>query len=202
MEMDFMARPEQLRNSIIFICICFVFTSCYFKVDEQPETTYKIVQVNDESLKQYGDRLFYADTLFTGKIYALYENTDSAFVFIYKKGKQTGFQQKWYANGQIAEVRLYEHGRKEGIHYGWWENGKRKFEYHFANDEHQGELKEWFENGMRSRLFHYEAGHEKGNQRMWWPDGSVRANYDIKNGKRYGLIGEKLCTNTMRYAKN
>jgi antitoxin component YwqK of YwqJK toxin-antitoxin module len=197
-----MERQVQLRSSILFLICCFMLTSCYFKIDEQPETTFKTIHVNDANLKQIADRLFYADTLFTGKIFATYENEDSAFVFEYKKGKQNGWQQKWYTNNQISEIRFYLEGRKEGVHNGWWGNGKRKFQYHFENDEHDGELKEWFEDGDLARVFHHKAGHEKGNQKMWWPDGSVRANYDIKNGKRYGLIGEKLCTNTVDYAKN
>jgi hypothetical protein len=30
---------------------------------------------------------------------------------------------------------------------------------------------------------------------MWWENGLIRANYVVKNGRRYGLIGLKLCVN-------
>ena len=102
---------------------------------------------------------------------------------------------KWYPNGQLVESRIYIDGNKEGFHQGWWENGAKKFEYHFLNAEHDGELKEWMETGQPYRFFHYIKGYEEGSQKMWWSNGSIRANYVIKNGKRYGLLGLKICSN-------
>jgi hypothetical protein len=32
-----------------------------------------------------------------------------------------------------------------------------------------------------------------GQQRMWWPDGTLRANYVVRDGRRYGLLGAKGC---------
>ena len=58
-----------------------------------------------------------------------------------------------------------------------------------------GELKEWMETGQPYRFFHYIKGYEEGSQKMWWSNGSIRANYVIKNGKRYGLLGLKICSN-------
>jgi antitoxin component YwqK of YwqJK toxin-antitoxin module len=41
----------------------------------------------------------------------------------------------------------------------------------------------------------YEAGIEVGQQRQWYDDGSVRSNYVMKNGRRFGLLGTKNCIN-------
>ena len=38
-------------------------------------------------------------------------------------------------------------------------------------------------------------GYEEGSQKAWWQNGVIRANYVVKNGRRYGLIGLKLCMN-------
>jgi hypothetical protein len=46
--------------------------------------------------------------------------------------------------------------------------------------------------GQLFKRFHYEKAKKKGGN--WFEDGSVRANV-IKKGKKYGLIGIKLCKN-------
>ena len=100
--------------------------------------------------------------------------------------------------GKKINGRTFLFGRKkEGIHTAWWPDGNPKFQYHFINDEHHGEAKEWYSNGKPFRFFHYTIGHEDGLQQMWWEDGSIRANYVVKDGEQYGLIGRKLCKNNL-----
>jgi antitoxin component YwqK of YwqJK toxin-antitoxin module len=48
---------------------------------------------------------------------------------------------------------------------------------------------------IKIKDFNYKKGYENGSQRMWWSDGKIRANYVIKNGKKYGLLGYKICVN-------
>jgi antitoxin component YwqK of YwqJK toxin-antitoxin module len=59
-------------------------------------------------------------------------------------------------------------------------------------------VKEWYTNGMLFRVFHYNMGHEEGCEQMWWENGTVRANYVVKDGQQYGLIGRKLCRNLIK----
>src|SRR5439155_11394424 len=42
--------------------------------------------------------------------------------------------------------------------------------------------------------FHHHEGHELGQQQMWNPDGTIRSNYVIKDGRRYGLVGAMGCS--------
>ena len=42
-------------------------------------------------------------------------------------------------------------------------------------------------------FFNYKKGKESGSQRLWKTDGSIKANYDVVNGERFGLIGLKKC---------
>jgi len=64
----------------------------------------------------------------------------------------------------------------------------------YSTDLLTGESAEWFSNGQIVRQFSYVDGKEEGPQKMWYEDGSIRANYVVKNGKRYGSIGAKGCT--------
>jgi antitoxin component YwqK of YwqJK toxin-antitoxin module len=70
-----------------------------------------------------------------------------------------------------------------------------RFVYDFSQGEHHGKAEEWHPNGKPYRIFHYKAGYEDGLQQMWWEDGTLRANYAVRHGRRYGLIGLKLCRN-------
>ena len=91
----------------------------------------------------------------------------------------------------------YISGKKNGVHRGWWTSGSRKFEYTFVDDLNEGVAKEWFEDGTPLRVFNYVNGKEEGGQEMWYADGSIRANYVVRNGRRYGLIGAKPCSNPL-----
>lgn len=155
----------------------------------------KFILTSDSSLHFNQDTLYFLNSQFSGHIYALYPNGDSAYSGAYLNGKEEGIFKKWYPNGQLIEIRVYIDGNKEGFHQGWWENGVRKFEYHFQNAEHHGELKEWSKSGQPYRFFHYRRGYEEGSQKMWWENGAIRANYVIRNGKKYGLLGLKICSN-------
>ena len=141
------------------------------------------------------DTLFYNDTKYSGFVYTLYNAKDTMQVAGFLNGLEEGIQKKWYPNKQIASVRMYHAGKKIGKHLGFWENGQPQFEFYFEDGEHHGIAKEWYQNGQPYRTFHYEHGYEQGSQKMWWENGIIRANYVIKNGRRYGLIGLKLCMN-------
>lgn len=100
----------------------------------------------------------------------------------------------WYANGQLRDERSYAGGREQGVHRGWWEDGSRRFEAYYDDARREGEMREWNEHGMLFHLGHYVNGAEAGVQQMWNEDGSLRANYVVKNGRRYGYMGAVGCT--------
>jgi antitoxin component YwqK of YwqJK toxin-antitoxin module len=57
-----------------------------------------------------------------------------------------------------------------------------------------GVAREWSREGKLLSEFHFVAGHEAGQQRMWNDDGSIRSNYVVRDGRRYGLIGAMGCS--------
>ncbi len=99
-----------------------------------------------------------------------------------------------YPNGQWIYQRSFRDGREDGVHTGWWEDGRLHFVYTYSNGVLEGEAREWYRDGSPYRVFHYVAGHETGLQQMWYADGGLRASYEVREGRRYGLPGAKGCT--------
>jgi hypothetical protein len=149
----------------------------------------------DKGFALHQDTLFYNDIKYSGFVYTLYNAKDTMQIAGFLNGVEEGIQKKWHLNKQIASERFYRAGKKIGKHLGYWENGQPQFEFYFENGEYHGIAKEWYQNGQAYRSFHYEHGYEQGSQKMWWENGIIRANYVVKNGRRYGLIGLKLCMN-------
>jgi len=153
------------------------------------------VKFTDTALSNHQDTLFYHNAFFTGYRYALYDNGDTALLQSYFNGVEEGKQKKWYPNRQLAEERFYINGKKEGVHRSWWPDGKPKMYFEADGDEYNGLFREWYASGLMGKEFHYVHGHEEGSERLWWSNGTVRANYVIRNGKRYGLLGTMICVN-------
>jgi len=223
MEMDFMEQQEPLHNkrsccitvariygykrkaSRVFpgcLFLLLLFVSCNNKKENSKPalriaktipTNYK--NATDTAFRNHQDTVYYSNSFFTGFRYALYPDGDTAFLQSYFNGVEEGTQKKWYPGKQMAEERFYINGKKEGTHRGWWPDGKQKFIFTALNDEYEGEFREWYASGLLGKQFHYSNGQEEGSQRLWWDNGTVRANYVIRNGKKYGLIGLKTCVN-------
>ena len=155
------------------------------------------LNATDSLFNDHKDTVYYGDHFFTGYRFSLYPSGDTAMLQSYFNGVEEGYQRKWYPgpDRQLAEERFYINGKKEGTHKGFWPDGKPKFLFTAVDNEYEGEFKEWYASGLLGKQFHYINGKEEGSQRLWWDNGTVRANYVIKHGKKYGLIGLKTCSN-------
>ena len=149
----------------------------------------------DKDFLNRQDTVYYKDQFFTGLRFTLYPSGDTAVLQSYFNGVEEGTQKKWYPNRQLQEERFYINGKKEGTHKGWWPDGKEEFLFSVYSNEYEGAFKEWYSSGLLCKYFHYKNGQEEGSQRLWWDNGTVRANYVIREGKKYGLIGLKTCVN-------
>jgi len=56
-----------------------------------------------------------------------------------------------------------------------------------------GEYRTWHTNGRLAELRHYVDGREVGLQQSWTADGVLFLNYEVRNGRRYGLVNSKPC---------
>jgi len=110
------------------------------------------------------------------------------------KSYSSEVRRTWYDNGVQRDERAYRHGLENGKHLGWWENGKRRLESTYSEGKREGRMIEWDASGKIFHIGHYHDGKEEGLQMMWNPDGSIRANYILRENRRYGFMGAVGCT--------
>jgi len=200
-------RKRVIKNIVGCLLIGCILSSCQnLNVIESFETPINVdslessitipnlyINILDTGVVFHQDTLYFQAKKWSGFVFKLFPNKDTAFVGSYWNGLEEGVHQKWYPHYKLAEFRNYHLGKKVGKHIGFWDNGNPKFEYHFSDGELQGVSNEWYENGRPYKVMHYQKGYEAGSQKMWWENGVIRANYVVKQGRRYGLIGLKLC---------
>ena len=192
--MDIMVHLETYQIDLIskvykysFLILFCTFFSCSNEAELE-------VLASDKNLNLQNGILSYNDSPFRGTIVSYHEAGNLKYSAEYLDGQKHGQERKWYSNESLAEERFYTNGRKSGIHIAFWPNGNKKFVYHFNTiGEYNGNVKEWFKTGELMRDFNYISGKESGSQRMWNVDKSIRANYEVVNGERFGLIGLKKC---------
>ena len=193
---------NQSRNYLIVILFSSCFQFCNTKKNDffiEPKIAKTVpaifINAKDSNFRKHQDTLFFKNILYTGYRYSLNDAGDTLSLDSYFNGLEEGYQKKWFSKKQLQEIRFYINGKKEVVHQGWWSNGKQKYYFTAYNNEYDGAFREWISNGLLIKHFHYTKGYENGSQRLWWADGTVRANYVIKDGKKYGLLGLKICKN-------
>lgn len=62
-----------------------------------------------------------------------------------------------------------------------------------VRDVRQGEFRGWHANGQLAAVRHYVDGREVGLQQSWTPEGVLFLNYEVRNGRRYGLVNSRPC---------
>lgn len=140
--------------------------------------------------------VFYQGKPFSGTLFRLDPQTQDTLKFeSYLKGNRHGKWIQYFPGHVLKEIRTFDQGKKTGVFVQYFPTGKKQQEYHFQNDEYQGLAREWNERGILIREMHYDAGHEEGSQKLFYDNGRVRANYVMKNGRRFGLLGTKNCVN-------
>lgn len=179
-------------KTVLFGILVFLVFSCTKKEPKIP-STFHLKSAKD--IEIINDVVFLNDKPFSGYLYDLYPNKDTLCVEGYSNGKLSGHFRKWYPNKQLMEDRWYVDGAKNGKQIGYWDNGNKRFDFIAQNDAYEGELKEWDNKGRLSHWGNFKNGQEEGAQKMWYDTGKIRANYVIRNGKRYGLLGTKNCKN-------
>ena len=103
-----------------------------------------------------------------------------------------------YADGRPAAVRAYHDGQKAGTHVEWWPSGALRVVAQYSDDAYNGEYRSWYETGRPYELRHYAHGRESGMQQSWTQDGTLFLNYEVRDGRRYGLVNARPCVLTER----
>lgn len=150
---------------------------------------------SDSGLRFSNDTVYNPEGLFSGFLYELGIDGDTLFFGGYFNGVEEGRHFQRYPGGKMREERHYINGRKDGLQRGWWPDGKPRFLFTCYAGEFEGKFEEWSDSGILIKQFHYNSGREEGSQKLWWSNGSMRANYVVRDGRKFGLIGLKLCSN-------
>jgi len=133
---------------------------------------------------------------FSGSIMEYHSNGQIKSKKQYWEGKRQGESSGYYEDGTVAHLRAYKKGEKHGTHIGWYPDGKMKFKYIFDDGLSTGTHFEWYADGHPFKQMNYEDGLELGSQKVWSMGRKMRANYVVReNGRKYGLVGLKRCTN-------
>jgi hypothetical protein len=172
-------RKRVIKNIVGYLTIGCILSSCQnLNVIESFEAPIKVdslessitipnlyINILDTGVVFHQDTLYFQAKKWSGFVFKLFPNKDTAFVGSYWNGLEEGIHQKWHPHYKLAEFRNYHLGKKEGKHIGFWENGNPKFEYHFSEGELQGITNEWYENGRPYKVMHYQKGYEAGSQK-------------------------------------
>jgi antitoxin component YwqK of YwqJK toxin-antitoxin module len=198
MAVDIMAHLVQFRNSI-FLILFVGFFGCNTEIAKKPAPVAvpkSLLNKTEQQIAINNGLLIINNTAFNGTLYMLFPNTaDTAVIENYVNGREHGEWRKYYPSKKLKEVRHFNNGQKTGELIAWWENGNKQLQYYFVADEYEGTCKEWSETGFLNKIMNYKKGHEEGAQQWWYDNGKIKANYIIKDGRRFGLLGTKNCIN-------
>jgi protein SCO1 len=98
-----------------------------------------------------------------------------------------------HPDGRLASVQAFRDGRKVGTHVTWWPSGAMRMMAHYADDAYDGEYRTYYESGHPYEVRHYRHGREAGLQQSWTADGVMFLNYEMRNGRRYGMVNARPC---------
>lgn len=186
---------QALQRVSLTCCFLIGLFGCTNQPKDIPQESKKLNKAT-QNLNIQNGIVFLDGKPYNGKLFTFFESTtDTLEIVSYLNGKEHGEWLKFYPNHQLRERRYFNNGQKTGQMLTWWENGKKQIDYYFLNDEYQGTCKEWNENGLLTKVMNYDKGYENGVQQWWYDNGKIKANYIIKNGRRYGLLGTKNCVN-------
>jgi protein SCO1/2 len=101
-----------------------------------------------------------------------------------------------YAGGRIASAGFYRGAVKVGTHTAWWPDGTLRAVAQYSADAYDGVYETWYPSGARYELRTFARGHESGRQQAWAANGSLYLNYEVRDGRRYGLVNARPCLTT------
>jgi antitoxin component YwqK of YwqJK toxin-antitoxin module len=192
---------HSMKNYIFIISLLLFFACKEQKSKEDVASNQSIVPKvfvlkSSKNVSVGGDTVYVDNKKYSGFLYELYpKTTDTLSLEGYSDGLLSGVSKRWYENIMLMEERYFEGGKKNGKNTAFWGNGKKKFQFTAKNDAYEGEMTEWTSDGKLYHVGNYVNGQEEGSQKMWYDNGKIRANYVIRNGKRFGLLGTKNCKN-------
>ena len=75
----------------------------------------------------------------------------------------------------------------------YWPDGTLRSDVHYRQDAYEGVYRTYYASGAPYELRHYLNGHEEGLQQSWTDTGVLYLNYEVRAGRRYGLVNASPC---------
>lgn len=108
-------------------------------------------------------------------------------------GLRDGHSRVWFVDGTLAYETYFERGLRQGTSRTWWSNGNLRSETKFVADRQEGEARAWYITGEKYQRHFYAGGIPTGLQRAWRKNGELYENFEIRNGRSYGMRNSKIC---------
>lgn len=75
----------------------------------------------------------------------------------------------------------------------YWAGDRLRSDISYRDDLYDGEYRTCYESGAPYELRHYRLGQEEGVQQSWTEDGVLYLNYEVRDGRRFGLVNPSPC---------
>jgi protein SCO1/2 len=74
-----------------------------------------------------------------------------------------------------------------------WPSGRLRSDATYRDGAYDGDVLTWYESGQPYQRRHFLRGHEEGTQQAWTDRGALYVNYEVRDGRRYGLLNATPC---------
>lgn len=152
-----------------------------------------VVSKGETELKQNEGLVYYSNQPFSGTTVSYYSDSVISETIDYVKGKREGFHKKWFQNGKLSFESNYINGLLNGTSKSWWKNEKLRSKSTFLEGKVNGKQYEYFDSGAKFKETNFEEGIATGMQMAWRRNGKIYNNFEVKNGRVFGLKRSKLC---------
>jgi antitoxin component YwqK of YwqJK toxin-antitoxin module len=103
------------------------------------------------------------------------------------------WREEYHPNGAMKSRVQIRDGMRQGVEHRWHSNGRLAAVRTFANDVLHGQSRSWYADGSPYEERWYAGGQEAGAQRAYAPDGVMYLNYEMRNGRRFGMVNARPC---------
>jgi len=110
-------------------------------------------------------------------------------------GVKHGPSQKWYVDGHLKRIMHYHMGKLNGEKKQWSADSNHTLvaNFQFKDGKVHGKQTKWYNTGELYQILHLNNGKEEGLQQAYRKNGVLYANYEVKNGRIFGLKKSSLC---------
>ena len=75
----------------------------------------------------------------------------------------------------------------------WYPGGTPRLEAQIRDGVFDGTYRTWYPDGSPFEVKHFVQGREAGLQQAWTADGVLYLNYEVREGRRFGMVNARPC---------